>query len=228
MPPKRKSTSTATQAKRQKPAAKKTNTKAKAQQDGQVMFAKACEGWFNKYKDEDEDIISPEGCQAFFNDLGVSLESIHPIIIGWKLNASRMGYFTRQEWMQGMTSLKVNSPETLKALLPQLETAIKDPNLFKKLYLFTFGFAKTTGQKSMEVDVAIALWQLLLEPLSYPHIQSFIRFLQEEKPVKVINKDQWNSLLDFCRSVPEDLSNYDSTSSWPVLLDEYVEWRARA
>lgn len=49
---------------------------------------------------------------------------------------------------------RVNSPEMLKALLPQLETAIKDPNLFKKLYLFTFGFAKTTGQKSMEVDVS--------------------------------------------------------------------------
>lgn len=50
---------------------------------------------------------------------------------------------------------RVNSPEMLKALLPQLETAIKDPQLFKKMYLFTFGFAKTTGQKSMEVDVSI-------------------------------------------------------------------------
>lgn len=47
------------------------------------MFAKACEGWFNKYKDEDEDIISPEGCQAFFNDLGVSLESVIMLCI-WR------------------------------------------------------------------------------------------------------------------------------------------------
>lgn len=37
---------------------------------------KACESWFNMYKDEDEDVISPEGANQFFNDLGISLESV--------------------------------------------------------------------------------------------------------------------------------------------------------
>lgn len=47
----------------------------------------------------------------------------------------------------------------------------------------------------------------------YPIIKSFNEFMQTKKPVKVVNKDQWSSMLDFCLAVPEDLSNYDSTSS---------------
>ncbi|KAI7897623.1 Cullin binding-domain-containing protein, partial [Cokeromyces recurvatus] len=136
--------------------------------------------WFQQYKDADDpDLITPDGCQAFFTDLDVSLESALPLIVGWKFNASRMGYFTKEEWIKGM---------------------------------------------ERSLSTAIALWHLLLED-QYPIIESFIEFIEVIKPVKVINKDQWSSLLDFCKSIPKDLDNYDSTSSWPVLFDDYVEWR---
>ena len=39
-------------------------------------------------------------------------------------------------------------------MVPQWCQSIKDNATFKKLYLYTFGFAKTTGQKSMDVDVS--------------------------------------------------------------------------
>ena len=40
-----------------------------------------------------------------------------------------------------------------------------------------------------------------------------------------ISLDQWTSFLDFCMEMDDDLSNYDeSTSAWPVILDEYVEY----
>jgi hypothetical protein len=31
-------------------------------------------------------------------------------------------------------------------------------------------------------------------------------------------------LLEFSRTVLEDLSNYDPTAAWPVALDEFVEY----
>jgi hypothetical protein len=40
------------------------------------MATRARETWFDAYKDVDEDIISPEGANRFFNDLGVSLETV--------------------------------------------------------------------------------------------------------------------------------------------------------
>ncbi|ORE04667.1 hypothetical protein BCV72DRAFT_210892, partial [Rhizopus microsporus var. microsporus] len=148
----------------------------------QKIFDRHCQLWYDKYKDSDNsDIMGPDGCQAFFSDIGVSLESITPLIIAWKMNCSRMGYITKNEWHHGMKALN---------------------------------------------NVAIALWQVLLVN-KYPIVKPFIQFLQEKKPVKVINKDQWRSLLEFGKNIPEDLSGYDPVSYWPVLFDDFVEWKKK-
>ncbi|EPB87539.1 hypothetical protein HMPREF1544_05630 [Mucor circinelloides 1006PhL] len=182
--------------------------------------------WFQKYADKDDsNIIPPDACQKFFGDLDVSLESAIPIIVGWKMGATAMGYITKEQWIKTMDSVGVTTPADFKKVLHDWEMQVSQDSLqFKQLYLFTFNYVKSTTQKSMEVEMAIALWHILLEH-KYPIIRSFTQFLQEKKPVKVINKDQWSSLLDFCIAVPEDLANYDSSSSWPVLFDDYVEWR---
>jgi len=31
-------------------------------------------------------------------------------------------------------------------------------------------------------------------------------------------------LLEFQKSIKEDLSNYDENQAWPVILDEYAAW----
>ncbi|KAI8619014.1 Cullin binding-domain-containing protein [Chytriomyces sp. MP71] len=71
------------------------------------------------------------------------------------------------------------------------------------------------------------LWRLILrDTTQYRHVDEFLAYLDDEAAddVKVINKDQWMSFYDFCSSVRADLSNYDESSAWPVILDEYVEW----
>ncbi|KAI9356599.1 Cullin binding-domain-containing protein [Pilaira anomala] len=187
-----------------------------------------CRQWFEKYADKDNrELIGPDGCQSFFTDIGVSLESIQPIIIGYKMKSKRMGYITWEEWLNTMKSGLFDEKDVSRFVqtVVDWETSIKNnKEEYKQFYLFTYNYAKSTTQKSMDVETAIALWQIMLEE-KYPIIKSFVQFLQNSKPVKVINKDQWSSMLDFCKAVPEDLQNYDSTSSWPVLFDDYVEWR---
>jgi len=182
------------------------------------------ETWFDGYKDADEDVISPEGANRFFNDLGVSLENIQPLVVAWKLDASAMGYFTKDEWLKGMRNLSVVNNEQLKSKLLDLEDTLQDEKQFKDFYTFIFSFAKTKSQKSMDVDMAVVLWEMVLKD-QYAHVPLFIDFIRKQQPVKVINKDQWSSFLDFCKVICLDLSNFDPLSSWPVLFDEYVEWR---
>lgn len=44
----------------------------------------------------------------------------------------------------------------------------------------------------------------------FPVVHEFVAFLGEMKPVKVINRDQWQSFLEFAAS---DISNYDESSA---------------
>jgi hypothetical protein len=43
-----------------------------------------------------------------------------------------------------------------------------------------------------------------------PIVHEFVTFLQQQKPVKVINRDQWQSFLDFAS---QDLDCYDESSA---------------
>ncbi|CAO3702774.1 unnamed protein product [Rhizopus stolonifer] len=197
---------------------------------------------FEKYKDKDsedgEERIGPDGCQAFFSDIGAPLESIVPLLIAWKMKSSRMGYITREEWDRCMNDWNIDSESKLKTSLSKLQTTVEsDDVMFKQVYLFTFAYAKSVDQKSMDIETSVALWQVLLS--SYPIMKSFVKFIEEKKPVKVINKDQWASMLDLCKYMSEDLSGYDNSSSCkikrlitnlslflgPVLFDEFAEWK---
>jgi hypothetical protein len=53
----------------------------------------------------------------------------------------------------------------------------------------------------------------------YPHMTAFRTFLKEVRvplmriQYKVINMDQWMSILEFSKSVKEDLSDYDENAA---------------
>lgn len=42
-------------------------------------------------------------------------------------------------------------------------------------------------------------------------------------PQRLVDPCCCSQVLDFSRSVLEDLSNFDVSGAWPVLLDEFVE-----
>ncbi|KAI9497350.1 hypothetical protein BDB00DRAFT_620330 [Zychaea mexicana] len=51
----------------------------------------ACQRWFEQYADPDTpNMISPEGMQRFFEDLGLSLEDVLGIVFAWKIKAETM------------------------------------------------------------------------------------------------------------------------------------------
>lgn len=78
------------------------------------------------------------------------------------------------------------------------------------------------GQKCVQQDVAIAMWQLLLPAHRWRYTQDWCDFLQA-KHNRAISRDTWNQLLDFILSVSPDFSDYDDAGAWPYLIDEFVE-----
>lgn len=75
----------------------------------------------------------------------------------------------------------------------------------------------------MDIETAKAMLSLLLSK-SWPLYSEFEEFLQQQKAPKVINKDQWNNIFEFSKTIHMDLSNYSIDGAWPVLLDDFVDF----
>jgi len=70
--------------------------------------------------------------------------------------------------------------------------------------------------------------KVLFEHRENKQVGPFTQFLAEAKPVKSLNKDQWDIFYEFSRMEWNDFSKYDAAGAWPNLIDEYVEWRRAA
>ncbi|XP_065058077.1 DCN1-like protein 5 [Rhopilema esculentum] len=185
---------------------------------------KKCEAWFQKYCDDTSkgQMIGPEGIEQFCADLGVDPTDIVMLVVAWKLRAENMGFFKLSEWKSGMCCLGCDSLLKLKSKLDILRGYLKDNSNFKKIYRYAFDFCRDKDQRSLDIETGKAMLNLLLRDI-WPQIDIFLEYMNQTK-YKVINRDQWNSILEFIRTVDRSFSNYDVEGAWPVLLDEFVEY----
>jgi DCN1-like protein 1/2 len=106
----------------------------------------------------------------------------------------------------------------MRAMVPGLrQSFISDEETFKRVYKFTFGFARTGNQKGLSLDVAIEYWKLLFGDRFATHIDAWTEFL-ETVWKKSINKDTWNCMYDFVQLASKDpqLTGYDIDGKAPL------------
>jgi DCN1-like protein 1/2 len=121
----------------------------------------------------------------------------------------------------------VETFDGMKAAIPRLRKKLgADPEYFRRVYLYTFDFARSEGQRSLPLDMALAFWGLLL-PLGLKggalrhsppgdcddyfmrvddgvggwtegHTQLWYDFLNAKDNIKGISKDTWAMVRLFC------------------------------
>lgn len=119
---------------------------------------------FAHYRDpSDANKIGSDGIVRFLDDLRLSPESQLVLIIAWRFHAETQCEFTRDEFINGFLELGVDSVEKLSAKLPALEQELTDLTKFKDFYQFTFNYAKEQSQKGLDLEMAIAYWNIVMK-----------------------------------------------------------------
>eukprot|EP00892_Ulva_mutabilis_P012621 jgi/Ulvmu1/9731/UM055_0071.1 len=191
-----------------------------AQQDSksEVLFAKY------KSADAEDDVVDVEGVMKLIQDLQIESTDKALIAFAHACNAANMGEFSRDEFCRGCDALGITSLQTFSARLPSLRGRIESPEAFEAIYKFTFGWACPQGKKFLDQDSAIAMWQLLFTGRqAWAFADQWYQFLQENHG-RPINSDTWTLLLQFKKMNSQDMSSYDESQAWPVLIDDFVEF----
>ena len=201
---------------RQSASAGMTSTQAKHSQ---------IEKYFTKYIDKAEDAILAEGMEKFCVDLGVDPAEFIVLVLAWKFEASQMCRFTREEFINGCQKMRAHDSKSLKERFPELQAEAKGEKNFKELYNFTFSFGLdcSSGQRSLPIDMAIPLWDLVFTQGKPELLDRWFAFLTASQ-VKGISRDTWNMFLPFLTAILPDFSNYDESEAWPSLFDDFVEY----
>ncbi|KAG0484789.1 hypothetical protein HPP92_008868 [Vanilla planifolia] len=166
------------------------------------------------------------GIEAFCSDLDVEHTDVRILMLAWRMNAERQGYFTLEEWRRGLKALRADNLSKLKKALPELEKEVLRPQNFQDFYAYSFRYCLTEEkQKSIDIDVACELINLVLGFKFRPQVDSLVEYLKKQHEYKVVNMDQWMAILRFCNEINFPLlDNYDADLAWPILLDYFVEW----
>lgn len=61
-----------------------------------------------------------------------------------------------------MSELGCDAIDKLKQKLSSLEKEITDQNKFKEFYQFTFNYAKNPSQKGLDLEMALAYWNIVM------------------------------------------------------------------
>jgi DCN1-like protein 4/5 len=158
--------------------------------------------------------------EKFCEDICCEPENVAMLVVAYKMGARQMGFFTQAEWLKGLTDLQCDTAPKVQYKLDYLRSLLNDSNTFKCIYRYAYDFARDKDQRSMDIETAAAMLRLLLGKC-WPLYPQFAQFLEQSK-YKVINKDQWCNILEFSRTIMNDLSNYDVDGACKLIIYFYI------
>lgn len=117
---------------------------------------------------------------------------------------------------------------TLRTRIPS------QPDVFRRVYRFTFPLCRMQGQRNLQFDIAAEQWRLFFTPdhggvqwntATTPWLDWWIEYL-EERGKRPVNKDLWEQVEVFMRKTleDEDFAWWSPDGAWPGALDEFVGW----
>lgn len=191
---------------------------------------------FDKYREDpknEPDEINIAGMGKLLAELQIELGDVGALIFSEIISSPSLGKITREGFVDGWAELTTDSLPKMRTLVLQRRSQLgTDKELFKSVYNHTFTLALQERAKTISLDEASGLWMLLFTAPGYewkaassPWLDWWIEF-HEEKKTKAVNKDVWKQTFNFAEATMRDetLGFWSDESSWPSVIDEFVEW----
>jgi len=196
---------------------------------------------FNNYVEagaQDKDTVGAEGTMRYFEEIEVDAEGLDTLVAFEIVQAPTIGEMSREGFVNGWSDRSCDTIDKQKKYIKTLKREMPgNKDLFTKVYKYTFLIARTPGQKAVGLEMALVYWDLLFSsPLSAvkwsspstPWLTWWSEFLTTSYK-KSVNKDMWNETLKFAQLTLEDeaMSFWSEESSWPSVIDDFVDWVKR-
>lgn len=82
--------------------------------------------------------------EKFCEDIAVEPENVVMLVVAYKMGAKQMGYFTQEEWLQGLAEMQCDSISKIQNKLDHLRNTLNDPHQFKGIYRYAYDFARVS------------------------------------------------------------------------------------
>ena len=95
------------------------------------------------------------------------------------------------------------------------------------MYNYVFDFTCEKGMKSLDVESAIAMWDMLIGDNKCKFMDKWKAFLEEKvakKELYAITKDTWELFYELVEQTNGDLIKFEDDGAWPVLIDQFYTY----
>ncbi|WEW61156.1 Scaffold-type E3 ligase [Emydomyces testavorans] len=179
------------------------------------------------------DSIGIEGAMKYLGDIKVQLDEVVCLGISELLRSPSMGEFTRESFVDGWKESGADTLMKQAAYASNLRKRIpQEPDLFRRVYRYTFILCRLPGQRHLTLEIAIEQWRLFFTPdnggiswntKTIPWLDWWLEFV-EESWKRPINKDLWEQTEVLMRKTIEDpsLKWWSVDGAWPGAVDEFV------
>jgi len=148
------------------------------------------------------------GVTSFLKDLEILPTDAAVLVLAWHLKCSQIGVFTRAEFIDGLRILGLDTLEKIKAKLDYFRDEIEDNEKLKVIYRYAWDFYKESKEKkTIDLEMIDFMLQILIP--NHNHISQIRTYLKEQKQYKVLNLDQWMSVLEFSNTVGLEFQDWE-------------------
>lgn len=191
---------------------------------------------FDGYREDPKELeneINFDGVTRLLGDLSIGLEDIEALYVFEFVQSPQLGRITRDGFVDAFGNAGADSTAKMRnTILARKSQLPRDRTIFKSVYNHTIELMLEDRKRAIDLDQAIGFWQVLFSKDGFewssattPWLDWYTEFLQS-KWNKAINKDLWRQTLTFAEasSKDESLSFWSEESSWPSVIDDFVQY----